>query len=189
MALGVDNCSVVFSSYLFIFYFLPVAIGVYYIMPRRGKHLTLALFSYLFYGWANPWFIFLIFASTLVDYVCGRVMTRSTDGLIKEGGATRTQKYALMASIVSNLSLLGFFKYFNFGMESWNSLLGAMGMGSGQYHDFLRITLPLGISFYTFQSMSYTIDIYRGRGRAITNFVDFALWRVRSFVSMKLTSN
>jgi alginate O-acetyltransferase complex protein AlgI len=66
----------VFSSHLFIFYFLPLALGIYYILPRRGKHLALTLLSYVFYGWANPLFVVLMMTSTLIDYVCGLVISR-----------------------------------------------------------------------------------------------------------------
>src|SRR3989304_3430998 len=111
----------VFSSYLFLFYFLPAALLLYYAVPRRAKHLLLTLGSYLFYGWANPLFVFLLLVSTLIDYVCGLVI--AGHGVREWGSAirqlqpgtprTRRQRIALIASVVSNLSLLGFFKYFN----------------------------------------------------------------------------
>jgi alginate O-acetyltransferase complex protein AlgI len=175
----------VFSSQLFLFYFLPLVLITYAMMPRRGKHLALTLLSYLFYGWANPLFVVLMFSSTLVDYVCGLAMT----GQLRRGawgepiptlaeGAPRSrgQRTALIISICSNLTLLGFFKYFNFGVESYNSLVHALGLGSLDLDVALKVTLPLGISFYTFQSMSYSIDVYRGHARAIRNFTDFACY-------------
>jgi alginate O-acetyltransferase complex protein AlgI len=158
----------VFSSHLFLFYFLPGALLLYYAVPRRGKHLILTLMSYVFYGWANPLFVVLLFISTLIDYVCGLVIAK---GIHKRAG--------LIASIVSNLSLLGFFKYFNFAADSFDGIVEAIGMPALQLDTALRFTLPLGISFYTFQSMSYTIDVYRGRAAAISSFVDLAC-----FVSM-----
>jgi alginate O-acetyltransferase complex protein AlgI len=174
----------VFSSHLFIFYFLPVALLVYYVSPRKVRHLGLTLFSYLFYGWANPWFVLLMLGTTAVDYTVGLWIAgafgRNEIPLLPAGGSrTRSQKLALAVSVVSNLSLLGFFKYFNFGLDNYNSLMTALGLSSWHWDTALRVTLPLGISFYTFQSMSYTIDVYRGDARAVRSFIDFAC-----FVSM-----
>lgn len=178
----------VFSSIVFLFLFLPPVLGVYYVLhafaPRFWKHLFLTLCSYVFYGWSNPWFIWLMLASTGIDYVCARAMTdrfRSPRGtklpLLETGGPrTRGQRGALIASLASNLALLGFFKYFNFGIDSWNALAIAMGADGLASDTTLRIVLPLGISFYTFQSMSYTIDVYRGDGRAIRSFPDFSCY-------------
>ena len=95
----------VFSSHLFLFYFLPLSLGLYYLMPIRGRNLLLTLLSYLFYGWSNPLFTLLMFFSTVVDYICGWVIggTRPVSNLTK-------RKIALCISIVTNLSLLGIFK-------------------------------------------------------------------------------
>jgi len=175
----------VFSSHLFLFYFLPLALGVYYVAGRRGRHLVLTLLSYVFYGWANPLFAVLMFSSTLVDYVCGLAMSgqfrpsawREPLPMLERGGARRrAQKIALVISICSNLSLLGFFKYFNFATENYDALLAALGAPELKLDLWYRITLPLGISFYTFQSMSYSIDVYRGHAKAIRNFIDFACY-------------
>ena len=165
----------VFSSHLFCFYFLPFAVAVYFALPRRAKNLGLTLLSYLFYGWAHPAFVFLMLFSTAVDYVCGQVIERNRDDE-ESDGEERRRKAAVVASIVTNLSLLGFFKYFNFGVDSWNTLIVAWGLESLALDVTLRVTLPLGISFYTFQSMSYTIDVYRGRFPALRNPVDFACY-------------
>ncbi|MEX0746141.1 MAG: MBOAT family protein [Phycisphaeraceae bacterium] len=173
----------VFSSHLFVFYFLPVALLLYYSLPHRGKHLALTLLSYLFYGWANPIFVVLMLASTAVDYVCGLVIARRlTDwrspmpALTVGGERQRSQKLAVALSVCSNLALLGFFKYFNFTVDSYNHVLAAVGFEAGQWDTVLRVTLPLGISFYTFQSMSYTIDVYRGHARAMRQPIDFACY-------------
>ena len=174
----------VFSSHLFVFYFLPLALLLYYAVPRRAQHLLLTLLSYLFYGWANPFFVLLMLASTLIDYACGLVISGERPvpgaswgyGLEPGGRRTRLQSAALATSIVSNLMLLGFFKYFNFGIDSYNALVTAMGFDDAQWQTFFHVTLPLGISFYTFQSMSYSIDVYRGDARAIRNFIDFACY-------------
>ena len=171
----------VFSSHLFLFYFLPAALLLYYLVPRRAKHGMLTLVSYAFYGWANPLFMVLMFASTLVDYIAGLAIAcngfhwRAPERPLEAGGhRSRLQRGALAVSICSNLSLLGFFKYFNFAVENIDALaqwLGWPGLGI-----VLRVTLPLGISFYTFQSMSYTIDVYRGQAKALFNFTDFACY-------------
>jgi alginate O-acetyltransferase complex protein AlgI len=179
----------VFSSILFLFWFLPAVLAVYYLChwfaPRQVKHGFLTLLSYLFYGWANPLFFVLMVISTLIDYVCGLWMTgqfqrgawKKELPLLESGTERqRHQKIALTISICTNLSLLGCFKYFNFGMDSWNTLMAGVGLHEATYENFLRITLPLGISFYTFQSMSYSIDVYRGKARAIRSWTDFSCY-------------
>jgi len=175
----------VFSSYLFLFGFLPAALALYFAAPARGRNLLLTLLSYLFYGWSNPAFCVLLLVSTLIDWICGLVVTGATPWgpdpapLDPQGPRTRRQRLAVAASITSNLTLLGFFKYFDFAVGSWNDLARALGLDGATVEMALRVTLPLGISFYTFQSMSYSIDLYRGRAAAMRNFVDFAC-----FVSM-----
>ena len=164
----------VFSSYLFLFYFLPLALALYYAAPRRLKHLILTALSYVFYGWANPLFTPLLLFSTLVDYACGLYIARA-----RAAGEPRAARGALALAIVTNLGLLGFFKYFNFGVENLNALARTTGLDAIGLDVAFTVTLPLGISFYTFQSLSYTWDVYRGRADAIRNFIDFAC-----FVSM-----
>ena len=153
----------VFSSHLFIYYFLPFSLGLYYLLPRSAKHYGLTLCSYLFYGWANPKFVLLMLASTVIDYICGRVI--ATD---------RHRQLAVTVSVCTNLSLLGFFKYFNFAIGNYNAVASLICRPI--LRDVLNVTLPLGISFYTFQSMSYTIDVYRGQAKPISNFIDFACY-------------
>jgi alginate O-acetyltransferase complex protein AlgI len=174
----------VFSSHVFVFYFLPVALGTYYALPRRARHFAVTVLSYVFYGWANPRFVFLMLASTAVDYLCGlaiagrlgRRFGEPIETLPLAGPRTRAQRTALVVSVCANLSLLGFFKYFNFAVANYNGALRLVGLDQYQWEDVLRVTLPLGISFYTFQSMSYSIDVYRGHARAIRNAVDFACY-------------
>ena len=187
----------VFSSQLFIFYFLPLTLLLYYAMPGRGRHAVLTLLSYLFYGWANPLFVVLLLFSTLVDYICGLVLvgsgpvwlvrllrlpdtgTRgdgSLDPLRADTPRSRWQRTTLVVSVVTNLGLLAFFKYFNFGVESYDALLSTIGLEHLRLDVAFRITLPLGISFYTFQSMSYTIDVYRGHAAPVRRFTDFACY-------------
>jgi len=156
----------VFSSYLFIFFFLPLALLGYYAAPKKLRHLTLTIFSYIFYGWANPWFCLLMLFNTSVDYTNGRLM----------GAYPARKKLFVTISIVCDLAILGFFKYFNFGLDNYNATMAALGIPEAQYLGFFRVVLPLGISFYTFQSMSYVIDVYRGDAKVVNNFIDYACY-------------
>ena len=173
----------VFSSHIFLFYFLPAALLLYYLAPHRGKHLLLTIISYGFYGWTNPLFMGLMLFSTLVDYVCGLLLAYDSfrwngpiDTLDPEKPRTRFQRTALVISLTSNLCLLGFFKYFNFGVENINWLSEILGLPWLRLDLAFKVTLPLGISFYTFQSMSYAIDVYRGEAKAMRSFIDFACY-------------
>ncbi|NPV47744.1 MAG: MBOAT family protein [Armatimonadetes bacterium] len=171
----------VFSSHLFLFYFLPTALALYYTCPWRWRSLLLTVLSYIFYGWANPWFVFLMLVSTAIDYcagqfICGRWTIPWCRGEEPAGPglpSARQRKTALVASMVSNLSLLGFFKYLGFAQTNLNYLLHLFG------HEGVRVfevVLPVGISFYTFQSMSYAIDLYRGHAKPARDFLDFACY-------------
>lgn len=175
----------VFSSHIFLFVFLPLALAGYYALPRRARNLCLTLVSYVFYGWSNPAFGLLMFVSTLIDYVAGLLISgqwrpsawsKPVEPLEPGGPRTALQRAGVVISIVSNLALLGFFKYFNFAVDSWNALAHLLGRPGAMIETTLRVVLPLGISFYTFQSMSYSIDVYRGHARAIRNFTDFACY-------------
>jgi len=184
---------VVFSSHLFLFYFLPLSLLAYYALaraPQRWRNFVLIVFGYAFYGWAEPRFIPLMFATTLLDWLISLVIAHNSWNLwqtrrqpvmaLERGGLrSRTQKRAIALSVILNLSVLGFFKYFNFGIDSYNALAVSLGLESWQWNTFFRVILPLGISFYTFQAMSYTIDVYRGDAKAMRNFTDFSC-----FVSM-----
>ena len=160
----------VFSSHIFLFWFLPIALLLYYASPASWRSLTLTLVSYVFYGWWNPWFTVLMLVSTLIDYLCGKYISR-------EGVPAAKRKAALITSVISNLSLLGFFKYALFFSENVGRVGAFFGFGTMQAPDFLsQIVLPVGISFYTFQSMSYAIDLYRGHAAPARSFVDFACY-------------
>ena len=156
----------VFSSYLFVFFFLPAALLAYYASPGKWRHLALTVCSYVFYGWANPWFCPLMLFTTCVDYANGRLMGRFPE---------RKKTFATL-SVVCDLAVLGCFKYFNFGLDNYNAAMAALGFEGAQWHVLFRVALPLGISFYTFQSLSYVIDVYRGDARVVTNFVDYACY-------------
>ena len=171
----------VFSSHIFLFYFLPLALALYFIVGKKWRNAILTLSSYVFYGWGEPSFVLLLLLSTCIDWCCGLVLMDyphiSSEPLQRGGIRTRKQKMALWASVVSNLSLLGFFKYCDFGISNWNLIVQSLFPEHGDLLlPLLHISLPLGISFYTFQSMSYTIDVYRGDAKGITNIVDFACY-------------
>ncbi len=161
----------VFSSHIFIFYFLPLVLLFYYLLPfswkgiyLRNSFLTLA--SYVFYGWTEPWFVILMWVSTILDFGAGKLISRT--------GATQRQKnLGLWLSCIGNLSMLGFFKYYMFFMGGLNSIIELFGGGPGTFY-IMNVTLPIGISFYTFQTMSYTIDVWRGTVAPAKNFSTFS---------------
>ena len=173
----------VFSSHVFLFYFLPVVLLLNYTLPFRFLTLMLMLASYLFYGWANPKWIVLLLTTTLVDYFCGLALVHYSGLPPTSSGElpvlplgeprNRLQKMALALSICTNLTMLSVFKYYDFGLANLNSLAAAFGQ-SPLPISMLHVALPIGISFYTFQSMSYAIDIYRGEARPLRNPIDFA---------------
>lgn len=182
----------VFSSQIFLFYFFPIALIAYYALakaPQRARNLCLALLGYVFYGWANPKFIFLMFGTTFLDWIMSVVIAYSSWKFwrdwkapvetLPQGHRTKVQRSALVLSIICNLVVLGFFKYFNFFVDSYNGAMGDIGAANLQWDTYFRVILPLGISFYTFQSLSYIIDVYRGDAKAMRNFIDFSC-----FVSM-----
>lgn len=153
----------VFASHVFLFYFLPLTLAIYYLLPRyRNAFLTLA--SYVFYGWWEPWFVLLMLFSTVLDFVCGRIIG-------EPGASPGRRKGALIAAICGDLGLLAFFKYYTFTAENVNRLLSMFGSGS---LPVFEIVLPIGISFYTFESMSYTIDVYRGVAKPARRFSDIS---------------
>jgi len=154
----------VFTSHIFVFYFLPACLLIYYLLPRGLRNPFLTVASYLFYGWWKPWFVSLMMISTVVDYIAGRVIST-------EGASARRRKLALITSMCTNLGLLGVFKYAMFAQENLNALLHLFGSDG---FTVMKITLPIGISFYTFQTMSYTIDVYRGTARPVRRFGDFS---------------
>lgn len=154
----------VFSSILFIFRFMPAAFLIYYLTPRKFKNAVLFIMSLIFYSWGEVKYFPIMIASVIVDYTCSRIIEANRD----KKWVCRT---ALIFSMVFNIGMLGFFKYTNFFMENIEFITG-LTMPK------LRLTLPLGISFYTFQTMSYTIDVYLGKVKAETNIVDFSAFVV-----------
>ena len=152
----------VFSSLLFLFIFLPLFLMVYYVAPKPLRNLILFIASLIFYAWGEPIYVMIMIFSTLLDYTVGRVIDYY-----------RQHKYipkmALAVSVCGNLGMLGFFKYANFFIENTNNLLGLD-------INLLKIALPIGISFYTFQTMSYTIDLYRGKIGVQKNIISFGAY-------------
>lgn len=149
----------VFSSILFIFRFLPIAMILYFLTPNKYKNLTLLLISLMFYSWGEPKYFLIMVASIFVDYFISR-------GIEKSRNNKKVSIALLSISIVFNLGILFFFKYFNFFLENVNNILGLS-------LKYVKITLPLGISFYTFQTMSYTIDVFLGKVKAEKNIINF----------------
>ena len=157
-----------FNSYEFIFLFLPIVLlGYYVLLPQRARLPFLTVLSYVFYGWWDYRFCALMLASTVIDYASGLLISRAPD--------QRHRRFRIVVSVLANLSLLGFFKYFDLGARTVNALAASLG-ASSPLISLLHITLPVGISFYTFQSMSYSIDIYRGVVKPARSFVEFACY-------------
>lgn len=154
----------VFSSFIFLFRFLPLAVLIYFIAPRKLKNTILFLSSLLFYAWGEPVYIVLMIFSTVVDYIHGLFVFK----YIEENNKKMARLFVIL-SIIINLSLLGIFKYSDF-------LIGIINSISKLSIPALNLSLPIGISFYTFQTMSYTIDIYRGHALPQKNIISFGAY-------------
>lgn len=140
--------------------FLAAILSVWWQLPRRGQNVLLLFAGAIFYGWIHPWFLMLLLTSTLTDYACGLGLGRSGKG----------RKRWLALSLTVNLAMLGYFKYRDFFLEN------VMALGLGFSEPTLRLVLPVGISFYTFQTLSYTIDVYRGRLEPHRDLLDYAVY-------------
>lgn len=151
----------VFSSLTFLLLFLPAVLLVYFAVPRQGKNAVLFLFSLLFYAWGEPIYVGLMIFSTILDYTCG--------WLVEKYRGTSKQKIGLLISVFTNLGLLFFFKYTDFFIGTINGVFGTQIA-------LLNLPLPIGISFYTFQTMSYTIDVYRGDAKVQKNILSFGAY-------------
>lgn len=150
----------VFSSLTFLYIFLPVTLVIYYIVPKQLRNLFILISGLFFYAWGEPIYVFVLIASTMIDYFAGLV-------IYKAGDRQALRRLALIVSMVMNLSLLGFFKYSNFIIENINNIFGT-------HYGSPTSLLPIGISFFTFQSMSYTIDLYRKNISVQKNPITFA---------------
>ena len=149
----------VFSSLLFLFYFMPAAFLIYYLTPKKMKNLVILILSLFFYCWGEVRYFPIMLASILVDFMASQMIERHDDNKL-------VRKAWLTVSMAFNLGMLGFFKYSGFFAENINALTGLS-------IPVLSVTLPLGISFYTFQTMSYTIDVYRRDVKAEKNIISF----------------
>jgi alginate O-acetyltransferase complex protein AlgI len=169
----------VFTEDMFLFYFLPLILAIYYLIPYHKdpkpgqsrywmRNLWLTIMGYVFYAWFEPWFVLPMMFTNVFDYCCGLYLGR-------EGMSPRHRKLAVTISMISNLSLLAVFKYGVFTQENLNHLLATVGQPT---FSVLQIAFPIGISFYTFHSMSYVIDVYRGE-KPVRSFADFS-----AFVSL-----
>ena len=153
-----------FSSPIFLYLFLPLVLFIYYLAPTKFKNLLLLFFSLLFYTWGEKELVLLILLSSAIDY---------SAALIIESGR---RKIGLYLSLIVNIGLLVYFKYVNFVYTNLIEVLTHFNWTPNEAYRFASIALPLGISFYTFQTMSYTIDVYRGKVKANRNFIDFACY-------------
>jgi alginate O-acetyltransferase complex protein AlgI len=149
----------VFTSHIFIFYLLPVSIALYYAMKGVRRLVVLTLMSYIFYSWTNPWFVLVLMWSTACDFICGNFIERHW----KIGNGNWQRKAFLVISLCSNIGMLFFFKYYVFAAQNLNAIRSALGLEPAR---ILNVILPIGISFYTFESISYIVDIYRGRAHS-----------------------
>lgn len=151
----------VFSSLTFLLLFLPCVLLVYFAVPKSWKNAVLFAFSLLFYAWGEPIYVGLMIFSTVLDYCCGRTAEKYR--------GTPKAKIGLLVSVVVNLSLLSLFKYADFLIGTINSVFACA-------LPLPELPLPVGISFYTFQTMSYTIDVYRGEAKAQKNIISFGAY-------------
>lgn len=157
----------VFSTTVFLFLFLPVFLGIYYLLPARYRSAWILAASLTFYGWWRLDFLLLMVATTVWSHLlCRRIaVNRETDH--------RRARRALIAGIVLNIGTLAYFKYFNFGVESLSGLLVALG---GTELTAWQVILPIGISFYVFQATSYLVDVYRGDAEPARSYLDVAAY-------------
>ncbi len=158
----------VFTSYLFVFYFLTLVLAGYYALPKgtAWRNGWLLVTSYVFYGWWDPSFVLLMLFVTAVNFASGRWMEMP-------GASARQRRWSVTIAVVLSLGLLGFFKYWVFVQTQWNVLLGWMGAETSQVW---RVVLPIGISFYIFHALSYSVDVYRRTAPAARSFADFACY-------------
>lgn len=150
----------VFSSIIFLFVYLPAVLALYYITPRKGRNFLLFVVNLIFYGWGEPKLVVLMLVSTLINYISGLLIGKMKN---EDGSNRRSAKVVLIISVLVNLGLLGYFKYAGF-------------IGNILHLKVGDIPLPIGISFYTFQTMSYTIDVYRNDAHMQKNFITFGTY-------------
>jgi alginate O-acetyltransferase complex protein AlgI len=150
-----------FSSIPFLYYFLPIVLIIYFIVPWKLKNFVLLASSLIFYGWGEPKYVFLMIASIILFFGCGL--------LIEKAKSQSWKKVWLGTALVISIALLGVFKYADFFIENFNA-------ATGLNMSLLKLALPIGISFYTFQCLSYAIDVYRGTVGAQKNIINFGAY-------------
>ncbi len=155
----------VFSSILFLLYFLPAFLITYYVVGKKYKNIVILLFSIFFYSWGAPRFIFVILGTTFLDFHLVRWMAQTQNRLHR--------RLMLTLSVSINLGLLFYFKYSNFFIDNINSLLSISG---GSTIQWTKLVLPIGISFYTFETITYVVDVYRGIHKPLKKFWDYQLY-------------
>ena len=153
-----------FSSQVFLYFFLPITLIVYYLSPKKFRNFILLIASLIFYAWGEPVYILIMLFSTVFDYINGLLIDK-----FQKKNQHKYAKIVLIVSVVGNLGIIGFFKYSDFLISNINSLFNLN-------ISLLAIALPIGISFYTFQTMSYTIDVYKQNVKAQKNFISFATY-------------
>jgi alginate O-acetyltransferase complex protein AlgI len=158
----------VFSSIEFLFFFLPVSIGLYFLVPPGARNAVLLAASLIFYLWGSGALVFILFASIGLNYLCGAVVARG-----RASADRRLTGLGIAAAVAGNLAILGYFKYANFFVDQLNDVGVAAGLGTIAWDG---VILPIGISFYTFQSMSYVFDLARGAAQPARSIADFALY-------------
>lgn len=155
----------VFSSIIFLLYFLPAFLLIYFFTPAKLKNLVILFSSILFYAWGAPLFIFVILGTTTIDFFLVKTMHQSAND--------KQRKLFLILSLCLNLGLLFYFKYCNFFVENFNSLLHLFGANNVKW---TSVVLPIGISFYTFESLTYAIDVYRRVHKPLSNFWNYQMY-------------
>ncbi|HUK13649.1 MAG TPA: hypothetical protein VLW17_10160, partial [Thermoanaerobaculaceae bacterium] len=160
--------SLTFTSQFFLFGFLPAVLAATMLAPARARLAVLTLASYGFCAWAGPVFILPLAAITAIDYACSRVIAGAPEG------AAGRRRLALAASTVANLGMLVAFKYLGFFAANLDALLARLGLARTGLADAVRLALPLGISFYAFQSLGYVIDVYHRRTEPARSLLEYA---------------
>ncbi len=155
----------VFSSITFLLYFFPVFLGSYYLSPKKLKNYVVLLFSIFFYAWGGPKFIFILLASVYVNFLIVKKLDASRE--------RRTRRLMVGLSVAINIGLLAYFKYANFFMENFNAVLHHFGFREVAW---TAVLLPIGISFYTFQTLTYSVDVYRNVHKPLKKVSDYALY-------------
>lgn len=158
----------IFNSYIFLFVFLPVALAGFWLLggKKNARYIFLTLLGYIFYGYWNYKFTFLMLFSTLISFGTALYISRASSG--------KKKKIAIIAALTTDLALLGFFKYFNFSVATIQNIFDFFGGNLNL--PLVHVILPIGISFYTFHTMSYVIDVYRGKFQPTRNFFEFATY-------------